>query len=121
MADAKRLRALLTHVEDNSHLFDTTTYAEARPSGIAADLAGRALLLNGWTLAGDDAFLSPDGTRELERPSDIEDEAQAILGLSDDETWDGSDLDKLFDLPAGMAVERLRVLTEKAEAAVANA
>lgn len=122
MANAKLLRELLTFTEGNPHLLDTTTYGQGRPSGeVAADLAGRTLLLDGWTLAGDDAFLSSDGLREISRPKDIEDEAQALLGLTDDELWGGGDFDKLFDLPAGMAVERLRVLTEEAEAVAANA
>ena len=63
--NAARLRELLTFTEDNPHLLDTMTYAEARHVGIVADLAGRTLLLNGWTLAGDDAFL-----RDLPRAAD---------------------------------------------------
>ncbi len=121
MANAKLLRELLAFTEDNPHLLDTTTYGQDRPSGeVAADLAGRTLLLNGWTLAGDDAFLSLDGSREIDRSRDIEDEAQALLGLSGDQLWDGRDHDCLFDLPARLAVERLRVLTEEAEAVAAN-
>ena len=119
--NAKPLRELLTHIEDNPALLDVNTYGEARPSGIVADLAGRMLLLNGWTLAGDDSFLSPDGTREINRPQDIEDEAQALLGLSDDQLWDGGDRDRLFSLPANEAVARLRELTEEAETVIANA
>lgn len=118
--NAPRLRELLTHVEDNSALFDTITYGEARPSGIAADLAGRTLLLHGWTLAGDDSFLSPDGTREISRPYEIEDEAQALLGLSDEQLWKGSGINRLFSLPPGEAVTRLRELTEEAEAVRVN-
>ena len=114
MANAARLRELLTFTEDNPALFDTTTYAEARPSGIAADLAG------GWTLAGDDSFLSPDGTREINRSLDIEDEAQVLLDLTEDQLWGGGDFDRLFSLPAGEAVTRLRELTEEAEAVKVN-
>jgi len=120
MANASLLRAVLTHVEDYPGQFDTTTYGELRPSGdIAADIAGRALLLSGWTLAGDSAFRK--GARTLSGPADIEFEVQALLGLSDDELWDNGDLDNLFDLPARGAVTRLRELAEQAEAAVANA
>ena len=118
--NAKLLRAVLTHVEDSPGLFDTTTYGEVRPSGdIAADIAGRALLLSEWTLTGDSAFRK-DG-RVIAGPADVEFEAQALLGLSDDELWDNGDLDNLFDLAAKDAVSRLRELTEQAEAAVANA
>ncbi len=120
--NASLLRAVLTHAEDYPHLLDTTTYGEYRPSGeIAADIAGRALLLSGWTLTGDSTFRSPDGSRTLSGPADIEFEAQALLGLSDDELWDNGDLDNLFDLPPRYAVTRLRELAEQAEAAVANA
>lgn len=118
--NAARLRELLTFTEDNPALFDTTTYGEARPSGIAADLAGRTLLLHGWALAGDDSFLSPDGTREINRPLDIEDEAQVLLDLTEDQLWNGGDFDRLFSLPADEAVERLRELAEEAEAVLAN-
>jgi hypothetical protein len=120
--NAKLLRAVLTHVEDHPDLLDTTTYGKARPSGeVAADIAGRALLCSGWTFTARNAFRSPDGSREIWRGEDIEFEAQALLGLSDDQLWDNGDLDNLFDLPAGLAVSRLRELTEEAEAAVANA
>jgi len=119
--NAKLLRALLTHAEDHPELLDTTTYGEARPSGeVITDLAGRALLLSGWTLAGDSTFRSPDGESEIRRFEDIEDEACAALGLSYDELWNSGDLDNLFDLPAGVAVARLRELVELAEAVKAN-
>lgn len=120
--NAALLRAVLTHTQDHPDLLDTTTYGEARPSGeVAADIAGRALLESRWTLAGDSTFRSPDGTREIHGSADIEFEAQALLGLSDDQLWDNGDLDNLFDLPAGLAVSRLRELTEEAEAVTANA
>jgi hypothetical protein len=120
--NAKLLRVVLTHIEDHPDLLDTTTYGEVRPSGeIAADVAGRALLESGWTLVADNTFKSPDGDREVSGYQDIENEAQAALGLTDEELWDGGDWDTLFDLPAGEAVKRLRELAEQAEAAVANA
>lgn len=121
--NAKLLRAVLTHVEDNPALFDTTTYGEARPSGeIAADLAGRALLESGWTLTGDSTFKSPDGTREVSSWEHIEPEACAALGLADDELWGGSDFEPLFAIfDRDEAVRRLRELTETAEAVTANA
>jgi hypothetical protein len=119
--NASLLRAVLTHVEDHPGQFDTTTYGELRPAGgIAADIAGRALLLSGWTLVADSTFRSPDGTRVISGPADIEFEAQALLGLSDDELWDNGDLDNLFDLPARDAVTRLRELAEQAEAVRVN-
>jgi hypothetical protein len=116
--NAKLLRALLTHVTDNPALLDPTTYGEFRPSGqIAADIAGRALLLSGWTLNGDKTFRSPDGSREISCYWEIEDEAQALLDLTDDELWAGSDYDRLFSiLGREEAVRRLRELTEQAEA-----
>lgn len=120
--NAALLRAVLTHTQDHPDLLDTTTYGEARPSGrVAADIAGRSLLLRGWTLTGDNAFRSPDGTREISGHEEIEREAQEALGLTDDELWNHGDFDTLFTLPADEAVARLHELTEEAEAAVANA
>jgi hypothetical protein len=120
--NASLLRAVLTHTEDHPDLLDLTTYGEARPSGdIAADLAGRALLLSGWTLVADSTFRSPDGTREVSGGKDIEAEAQAALGLTDDELWSNGDFETLFTLPEFEAVKRLRELTEQAEAAIVNA
>lgn len=121
--NAKRLRAVLAHVEDHPALFDATTYGEARPSGeIAADIAGRALLESGWTLVADNTFKSPDGDREISGFKDIEREAQAALGLTEDELWAGSDFEPLFSILGGEeAVRRLRELTEAAEAVTSNA
>lgn len=121
--NAKLLRALLTHVEDHPGQLDLTTYGEFRPSGeVVADLAGRALLLSDWTLTGDKTFRSEDGTREISCYWEIEDEAQALLDLTDDELWAGSDYDRLFSiLGREEAIRRLRELTEQAEEAVANA
>lgn len=121
--NAKLLRALLTHVTDNPALLDLTTYAEARPSGqVVADIAGRALLESGWTLTGDSTFLSPDGTREVCEGWAIEDEAQALLDLTDDDLWANRDLECLFTITDNdEAVRRLTALTEAAEAVAANA
>lgn len=121
--NAKLLRALLTHVTDNPALLDLTTYAEARPSGqVVADIAGRALLLSGWTLTGDSTFRSPDGKREVCEGWAIEDEAQALLDVTDDDLWAGRDLDCLFTITdVDEAVRRLTALTEAAEAVAANA
>ena len=121
--NAQRLRALLTHTEDRPDLLDLTTYGEVRPSGdIAADLAGRALLLSGWTLTGDSTFRSPDGTRELSGWQEIEHEACAALGLSVDDLWGRSDIVPLFSITGREeAVNRLRELAEQAEAAIVNA
>lgn len=121
MANAARLRELLTFVEDNPALFDVHVWAIDAPGGIVADLAGRALLLSHWTLAGDNEFLSPDGKRLIHHSEDIASEAQALLGLTDDELWNNGDLDHLFALDADAAVARLRELTEEAEAVAANA
>lgn len=118
--NAKRLRELLTFAEDNPSLVDITTYGEHRPSGIAADLAGHTLLLSGWTLVADSTFKSPDGSREICRGEAIEAEAQALLGLGEDELWGHSDFDTVFSLPADEAVKRLRELTEEAEAVKVN-
>lgn len=118
--NAALLRAVLEHITSYPALLDTTTYGELRPSGdIAADIAGRALLLSGWTLTGDSTFRSPDGTWTASGPADVETAAQAALGLTDDELWDNGDLDNLFDLPARYAVKRLRELAEQAEAEAA--
>jgi hypothetical protein len=120
--NAALLRAVLTHAEDHPDLLDNTVYGEARPSGdIAADIPGRALLESGWTLTADNTFRSPDGDREIHGFAGIEREAQAALGLSDDELWNHGDFDSLFTLPEFEAVARLRDLTEQAEAATANA
>jgi hypothetical protein len=120
--NASLLRAVLTHIEDNPAQFDTTVYGETgRSCGPVTDVAGRALLESGWTLVADNTFKSPDGDREVSGYRDIENEAQAALGLTDEELWDGGDWDTLFDLPAGEAVKRLRELAEQAEAAIANA
>lgn len=54
--------------------------------------------------------------------TEIEDEAQALLDLSDDELWAGGDYDRLFSiLDREEAVSRLRQLAERAEETVANA
>jgi hypothetical protein len=120
--NAKLLRAVLTHVEDNPALFDPCVWGEAdRDTGDVTDLGGRALLLSGWTLIRDNEFLSPDGTREISQSDDIAREARGALGLTEDEFWDGSDFDTLFDLDRDAAVARLRELTGQAEAAIANA
>lgn len=118
--NAALLRAVLTHIESFPALFDTTAYGEAGRGGIVGDIAGRALLLSGWTLTGCNAFRSPDGTREVTLYQGIEDEAQALLGLSADQLWDGGDLDCLFDFGRDEAVRRLRELTEEAEAVRVN-
>lgn len=121
--NAKLLRAVLTHVEDHPDLFDTTTYGEARPSGeIAADIAGRTLLESGWTLVADSTFRSPDGRREVSLHWEVEDEAQALLDVTDDDLWAGGDFECLFTITdEDEAVSRLRELTEQAEAVIANA
>jgi hypothetical protein len=116
--NAKLLRVLLTHVTDNPALLDLTTYAEHRPSGdIVADLAGRALLESDWTLVADKTFRSPDGEREVCEGWAIEDEAQALLDVTDDDLWANRDLECLFTITGNdEAVRRLRELTETAEA-----
>lgn len=121
--NAKLLRAVLTHAEDHPDLLDTSTYGEFRPSGgIAADVAGRTLLESGWTLAAANTFRSPDGKREVSAGWEIEDEAQALLGASDDDLWAGGDFECLFTVAdRGEAVRRLRELTETAEAVTADA
>jgi hypothetical protein len=120
--NAKLLRAVLTFIEDHPEQFDVTTYGETgRPCGPVTDVAGRALLESGWTLVADNTFKSPDGSREISGYEDIEREAQAALGLTDEELWDGGDLCTLFDLDGDEAVKRLYELAEQAEAAVANA
>jgi len=109
--NAKLLRAVLTRIE------------EFRPSGeIAADIAGRALLESKWTLTAANTFRSPDGKREVSACYEIEDEAQALLDVTDDDLWAGGDFECLFTV-AGRdeAVRRLRELTETAEEAIANA
>lgn len=120
--NAALLRAVLTHAESFSALLDLTTYGEARPSGdIAADIPGRALLESGWTLVADGTFRSPDGTREISRHWEIEDEAQALLDLTDDDLWAHNDLECLFTITdEDEAVRRLRELTEQAEAVKVN-
>jgi hypothetical protein len=118
--NATLLRALLTHAEDNPKLLDLTVYGQARPSGIAADLAGRTLLLDGWELAGDNAFRKEG--REISGWAAIETAAQAALGLTDSQFWGGGDQDTLFGLAnPDEAVARLRELAGQAEAEVANA
>ncbi len=115
--NAKLLRAVLAHIEDNPALFDPRVWGETdRDGGDVTDIAGRALLLSGWMLVEDNVFRSPDGTRELDRSEDIEREAITLLGLTEDEFWNGTDLDTLFDLPADKAVVRLRELKKQAEA-----
>jgi hypothetical protein len=123
VANAKLLRALLTHVMDHPSLLDLTTYAEHRPSGdIVADLPGRALLESRWTLVADKTFRSPDGEREICEGWAIEDEAQALLDVTDDDLWAGRDLECLFTITDNdEAVRRLTALTEAAEAVTSNA
>jgi hypothetical protein len=120
--DAKLGRQVLTHIEDNPKHFDVTVWGRTDGPGgePAADIGGRALLLSGWTLIEDNTFLSPDGKREIRRPEEIEHEACMVLGLSEDEVWDGGDLENLFALPADKAVNRLRELVEQAEGARVN-
>jgi len=115
--NAPLLRAVLAHIEDNPALFDPRVWGETdRDGGDVADIAGRALLISGWTLVEDNVFRSEDGTRELCRSEDIEREAIALLGLTEDEFWNGTDLDTLFDLDREKAVTRLRELTGQAQA-----
>ena len=120
--NAARLRELLTHVEDNPAQLDLTTYGEQdRACGIVADLAGWTLILRGWTLVADKTFKSPDGEREICGWQDIEREACAALGLSEDDLWGGSDIAPLFGITdPDEALSRLRELTETAEAVLAN-
>lgn len=120
--NAALLRAVLTHAEDHPDLLDTTTYGEHRPSGeVAADIAGRTLLESRWTLTAKDAFRSPDGRREIARGWEIDDEAQALLDVTDDDLWAGGDFECLFAiLDREEAVRRLRELTELAEAVRVN-
>lgn len=121
MANASLLRELLTFIEDNPEQFDTTVFGEpGRPCGPVADLAGHALMLGGWTLVADNTFKSPDGGREIRRYEDIEREACALLGLTEDEYWDGGDISPLFALNGDAAIRRLRELTEQAEAVRAD-
>ena len=122
--NAQRLRALLTHTEDHPDLLDLTTFGELRPSGdIAADLAGRALLLSRrWELAADSTFRSTGDGREISGWQEIEHEACAALGLTVDDLWGHSDIVPLFSITGREeAVNRLRELVEQADAAVANA
>jgi hypothetical protein len=120
--NAKLLRAVLTHVTSYPALHVTTTYGEVRPSGeVAADIAGRALLESGWTLVADNTFRSPDGRREVSLHWEIEDEAQALLDVTDDDLWAHGDFECLFSvLDRDEAVRRLRELTEQAEAVWVN-
>lgn len=120
--NAKLLRVLLTHVTDHPSLLDLTTYAEYRPSGdIVADLAGRTLLESDWTLVADKTFLSPGGEREVCEGWAIEDEAQALLDVTDDDLWANRDLECLFTITdPDEAVRRLTALTEAAEAVKVN-
>jgi len=120
--NAKLLRAVLTHIEGNPALLDLTVYGEFRPSGeIAADIAGRALLESKWTLAAANTFRSPDGKREVSACWEIEDEAQALLDVTDDDLWAGGDFECLFIVAdREEAVGRLRELTEQAEAVRVN-
>jgi hypothetical protein len=121
--NAPLLRAVLTHVTTYPALLDLTTYAEHRPSGdIVADIPGRALLESGWTLVADKTFRCPDGKREVCEGWAIEDEAQALLDLTDDDLWAGRDLECLFTITGNdEAVRRLTALTEAAEAVTSNA
>lgn len=123
MADAKPLRDLLTFAEDNPSRLDLTTYGETgRPGAPVADLAGHALLLSGrWELVADGTFRSPEDGREISRWHEIEAEACAVLGLSDDELWDHGDTEPLFSITGrDEALTRLRELTEEAEAVRVN-
>jgi hypothetical protein len=117
--NAKLLRAVLAHVEDHPELLDLTTHGEARTSGgIAADVAGRALLESGWTLVAKDAFRSPDGLLTVSHWMEIEREARLALGLTETELWGGGDFECLFTVTGRDAVTaRLRELTGEAEAA----
>jgi hypothetical protein len=118
--NANLLRALLTHAEDNPKLLDLTVYGQFRPSGIVADLAGRALLLDGWELADGNTFRK-DG-REVSGYKAVEAAAAGALGLTADDLWDGGDIGNIFSLTSpDEALARLRKLAEMAEAAVANA
>ena len=120
--NAPRLRELLTFAEDHPDRIDTTVYGELdRSGGIVGDLAGHALVLSGWKLTADNTFMYPEDGRTVCRGAEIEAEACAVLGLTEDELWAGRDLDRLFGLPADAAVKQLRELTEQAEAATANA
>jgi hypothetical protein len=123
MANAKLLRAVLTHVTSYPALFITATYGEVRPSGeAAADIAGRSLLESGWALVADSTFRSPDGRREVGLHWEVEDEAQALLDVTDDDLWAGGDFECLFTITdEDEAVRRLAALTEEAEGAIASA
>jgi hypothetical protein len=119
--DAKLGRAVLAHVEDHPEQFDMSVWGESDPvCGATACLAGWALILSDWELAGDGTFKSPDGKREAWHHMDIEREAQTALALTDDEYWADGDTDCLFTLPEDAAVKRLRELVEGAEAVSVN-
>jgi hypothetical protein len=121
--DAKLLRAVLTHTQDHPELLDLTTYGQEGPRGIAADIAGRALLLSGrWELAGNSTFKSADDGREVSGWQAVEHEARTVLGLTEDEEWGHGDITPLFSITSrDEATGRLRELTEEAEAVTANA
>jgi hypothetical protein len=109
-------RRVLDHVAAHRNLFDTSTFGNRDERGTVADLAGRAMLLSGYTLGWQGDYTRPDGTRvELHTYSD---EARGLLGLDDEEFYGRDDADHmLFDWqPEETAIAAFRAIVERAEA-----
>lgn len=73
-------RLVLAHIDTNPGLFTMGTWAVRIGDDIHACIAGRTLLLSGYTYQHG-RFLRPDGT-PVDNPAD---EAALVLGLTDSE------------------------------------
>ena len=114
MKNAELGRQVLDHVDAHPEQFDMWQWGyESTVCGTVACLAGRTLLLSGYSLDDDGHFWSPDGT-----PVSPSYEAAQLLGLTDSERWGGDGEPSLFmDMDSRSAIARFRVMVESAEAA----
>lgn len=118
-------RMVLDHVTANPRDLDMCVWAANGPCGTSACIAGWALVMSGWEVAGDNVFRRPDGT-EVDDGEVIAGEARTLLGLGVREFWrraHGPDADEedrctvvsLFTVGNREAVDWLRELVEAAE------
>lgn len=115
MKNAELGRRVLDQVDAHPEQFDMAEWGYKSPvCGTVACLAGRALLLSGYTLDKDGHFWSPDGNRKV-LPGE---EAHWLLGLTDSERWSDNDEPSLFsDMDRDRAIARFRAMVEAAESA----
>lgn len=114
-------REVLDHITAHPGQFDTSTFGDRTERGTVADLAGRTMLLSGYTLGRQGDYTRPDGTRvPLHKYSD---EARGLLDLDDEEFYGRDDADHmLFDWqPEEDAIAAFTAIVERAEARAAEA